>query len=227
MGMKHVTMKTPGAKICGLTTEADVAAALAGGAAFVGFMIYPPSPRNVNLARAAELAAPARGRSAIVAVTVDADDALIDEINAVLAPDYVQLHGAETPDRVREVQARTGRKVIRAVRVADANDIAAARVFDGVADLILYDARPPKGATLPGGNGVSFDWSLAAGIPRGDPWFLAGGLDPGNVLQALQATGAPLVDVSSGVERAPGYKDPSLITAFLDAVRSAGDARGH
>ena len=226
--MKMVTtnamMKTTGAKICGLSTAADVAAALEGGADFIGFVIFPPSPRHVSPAQAAALAEPARGRAGIVAVTVDADDALIDEIAAVLRPDFVQLHGDETPDRVREVRARTGAKVIRALRVETAQDIVAAAPFRGVADLVMYDARPPKDAVLPGGNGASFDWSLASAIPRGDPWFLAGGLNPANVIDAVTRTGAPLVDVSSGVERAPGYKDPFLIRAFLDAVRSVGHA---
>lgn len=214
--------KAPQAKICGLSTPQDVSAALAGGAAFIGFVVYPPSPRHVSPQRAGELAEPARGKAAIVAVTVDADDALIDEIARDMRPDYIQLHGKEGPDRVAEVKARTGLKVIKAMRVASAADIAAARVFDGVADLVLYDAQAPKDAVLPGGNGVTFDWTITSAIPRGDPWFLAGGLNPGNVLEALKATRAPLVDVSSGVERSPGYKDASLISAFLDAVRRAG-----
>ena len=222
MVITALSTKTPLAKICGLSTEADVATALAGGAAFIGFVVFAPSPRHVTPERAGRLADPARGRAAIVAVTVDADDALIDQIAQDMRPDYIQLHGKEDAERVRQVKARTGLKVIKAVRVGGSADIDAARGFDGVADLILYDAQAPKGAVLPGGNGVAFDWSVAAAIPRDQPWFLAGGLNPGNVFDALRTTHAPLVDVSSGVERAPGYKDASLISAFLDAVRQAG-----
>jgi phosphoribosylanthranilate isomerase len=226
MATTSFSLKThaPAAKICGLSQEDDVAAALAGGAALIGFVFFEKSPRNVTPERAAELAAPARGRAKIVAVTVDADDATLQAIVETLRPDYVQLHGKEGPDRVREVKARFGVEVIKALRVATLEDVAAARAFEGVADLILYDAAPPKGADLPGGNGEAFDWSLVAGLAHGDPWFLAGGLNPLNVAAALKATRAPLVDVSSGVERAPGCKDPSLISAFLKAVRSAGGA---
>jgi phosphoribosylanthranilate isomerase len=206
-------------KICGLKTEADVAAALAGGAGWLGFMMYGPSPRNVAPEVAGALAAPARGRAAVVAVAVDADDALIDRIMVGLAPDALQLHGHERPERARVLKQRTGVTIIRALRVGSAADIDAARAFDDAADLMLYDARPPEGSVLPGGNGVRFDWSLAAAIPRDRDWFLAGGLTPENVREAIAATGAPLLDVSSGVERTPGYKDPDLIRAFLDAAR--------
>ncbi len=220
--VKNDGMKIAGVKICGLTTDDAVAAALAGGAAFVGFVVYPASPRNIAPADAARLVEPARGRAKIVAVTVDADDALIDQIATDLAPDYFQLHGQESAERVRQVKARTGAKVIRALRISTHEDIRAAQAFDGVADLIMYDARPPKDAILPGGNGVSFDWSLTAAIPADQPWLLAGGLTPDNVRSAMAQTEAPLLDVSSGVERSPGYKDPLLISAFLDAVRGAG-----
>jgi len=198
-----------------------VAAALDGGAAFLGFMIFGPSPRNVSPEAAGALAAPARGRAGVVAVTVDADDALIDRIMTGLAPDWLQLHGSETPARAAELKRRTGAGIIRALRVGTAEDIAAARAFDGVADRMLYDARPPEGSILPGGNGARFDWRLADAIPRDRDWFLAGGLTPDNVAEAIARTGAPLLDVSSGVERAPGYKDAKLIRAFLDAVRGA------
>ena len=215
-------MKVPQVKICGLKTPTDVAIALDGGAAFIGFVIFPPSPRHIEPEAAAPLARLARGRAAVVAVTVDADDDLIDRIAAELAPDYFQLHGKESPERVQAVKARTGAGVIRALRISTAGDMAEARAFDGAADILLYDASPPRDAVIPGGNGLRFDWSLTAMIPKDRPWFLAGGLDPGNVAEAIRVTGAPLVDVSSGVERSAGYKDPLLISAFLDAVRGLG-----
>ena len=208
-------------KICGLTTEGDVAAALDGGAGFLGFMMYGPSPRNIAPDRAGDLAKAARGRAGVVAVTVDADDALIDTILRDLAPDWLQLHGNESPARAQALKRRTGCGIIRALRVGSVEDIAAAQAFTDVADRMLYDARPPAGSVLPGGNGTRFDWSLTAAIPKGRDWFLAGGLTPDNVVEAMAATGAPLLDVSSGVERAPGYKDAKLIRAFLDAVRGA------
>ena len=211
-------------KICGLTTDVDVAAALDGGAAYLGFMMYGPSPRNIAPERAGELARAARGRAAVVAVTVDADDALIDRILQDLAPDWLQLHGQENPARAEALKRRTGCGIIRALRVGAAEDIAAAGAFADAADRMLYDARPPAGSVLPGGNGARFDWSLTAAIPRGRDWFLAGGLTPDNVAEAMAATGAPLLDVSSGVERTPGYKDAKLIQAFLDAVRGAAPA---
>jgi len=208
-------------KICGLTTDVDVAAALDGGAGFLGFMMYAPSPRNIAPDRAADLALAARGRAGVVAVTVDGDDALIDRIMGELAPDWLQLHGRETPARAAELKQRTGAGIIRALRVGTVEDIAAGDAFTATADLMLYDARPPAGSVLPGGNGARFDWSLTRSIPRGRDWFLAGGLTPDNVGEAMVVTGAPLLDVSSGVERAPGYKDAKLIRAFLDAVRGA------
>ena len=214
-------LKPAPVKICGLKTDVDVAAALDGGAAFLGFMIFGPSPRNVSPEAAGALAAPARGRAGVVAVTVDADDALIDAVMAGLAPDWLQLHGQETPERAAALKRRTGAGIIRALRVGTVEDIAAARAFDGVADRMLYDARPPEGSVLPGGNGARFDWTLTDAIPRDRDWFLAGGLTPDNAAEAIARTGAPLLDVSSGVERAPGYKDAKLIRAFLDAVRGA------
>ena len=170
---------------------------------------------------AGALARAARGRAGVVAVTVDADDALIDTVLRDLAPDWLQLHGNESPDRAVDLKRRTGCGIIRALRVGTAADIAAAGAFTDAGDLMLYDARPPAGSVLPGGNGARFDWSLTAAIPRDRDWFLAGGLTPDNVGEALAATAAPLLDVSSGVERAPGYKDASLIKAFLDRVREA------
>lgn len=206
------------AKICGLSTPDPVAAALAGGAAWLGFVFFPASPRAVDAVQARQLAEPARGRAEIVAVTVDADDRLLTEIALVLRPDWVQLHGAETPARAAEVRRLTGAKVIRALPVSTAEDVAAAAAWSGAADALMFDARPPADAALPGGVGARFDWGLLQGRAPEGLWFLAGGLDPGNVAEAVRRTGAPAVDVSSGVESAPGVKDPALIRAFLDAV---------
>lgn len=206
------------AKICGLSTPDAVAAALAGGAAWLGFVFFPASPRAVDAVQARQLAEPARGPAEIVAVTVGADDRLLTEIALVLRPDWVQLHGAETPARAAEVRRLTGAKVIRALPVSGAEDVAAAAAWSGAADALMFDARPPADAALPGGVGARFDWGLLQGRAPGGLWFLAGGLDPDNVAEAVRRTGAPAVDVSSGVESAPGVKDPALIRAFLDAV---------
>ena len=216
------TVKAPQAKICGLSTPVDVDAALDGGAAYLGFMAWPPSPRHIAPALAGRLAAPARGRAKIVAVTVDADETWIDEIMRDLSPDYLQLHGRETPERAEALKRQTGAGIIRAVRVATVDDIARARDFETIADYMLYDAKAPDGASLPGGNGIAFDWSITSAIPNDKPWFLAGGLHSANVAEALRRTGAPLVDVSSGVERSPGCKDAALIYDFLTKVRDAG-----
>jgi phosphoribosylanthranilate isomerase len=198
---------------------------LSGGAAYLGFMFFPASPRNVGFEDAAHLAAPARGRARIVAVTVDPDDAMVDRITQVLAPDLIQLHGAELPARVREVAQRSGAGIIKALGVAGSDDIAAARAFDTVAEHMMFDARPPAQADRPGGLGQAFDWSILAGLRLARPWFLAGGLNPWNVAEAVRVSGAPLVDVSSGVERGAGLKDPALISAFLSAVAHDGYQR--
>lgn len=209
-------------KICGLSTAETVAAAADGGAAFLGFNFYPRSPRAVTPEAAARLAEPVRGRGVkLVAITVDPDDALIDAIAAHLRPDLVQFHGKETPARVREASARAKAGAIKAIAVSEAADFEAAPAFEGVVEHLLFDARPPKDALLPGGVGARFEWSLLAGRRYARPHFLAGGLDPWNVQEAIAASGAPLVDVSSGVERGPGLKDPALIAAFLDAARRA------
>jgi phosphoribosylanthranilate isomerase len=209
------------AKICGLSTPETVRAALDGGAAFIGFMFFDASPRNIAPEDAGRLAAPARNRAKVVAVTVDADDAALDRIVAALRPDLIQLHGRESPARAREVAQRTGAGVIKVFSVSERADLDAARDFESVVDHLMFDAKPPKDATRPGGLGASFDWTLLAGRRFERPWFLAGGLDPWNVAEALSVTRAPLVDVSSGVERGAGLKDPALISAFLDAVRRA------
>ena len=208
-------------KICGLSTPETVRAALDGAASHLGFMIFTPSKRNVALDLAGRLAAPARNRARIVAVTVDPDDALLDAITTALAPDFIQLHGHEPPERVEAVRRRTRAGVIKAVSIGVAADLDQIRLYDSVADHLMLDAKAPPGSTTPGGTGARFDWSLTAGRRFIRPWFLAGGLDPWNVGEAIQLSGAPMVDVSSGVERGPGLKDPSLISAFLDAVRRA------
>jgi len=206
-------------KICGLKTEAALEAALAGGADFVGFVFFPPSPRNVTLAVAKALADRARGRARIVALMVDPDDALVTEVVASVAPDLIQLHGYETPTRVAEVRARSGISVMKAVPVETAEDAHAARQFSPVADLILFDARAPADSARPGGNGAPFDWRTLLGVTEGMPFVLSGGLTPDNVAEAIRLTGATTVDVSSGVESSPGEKDPELIRRFLRAAK--------
>jgi phosphoribosylanthranilate isomerase len=208
-------------KICGVSTPEAVRAALEGGAGFLGFMFFERSPRRVSPDAAARLAAPARGRAKVVAVAVDPTDAEADAIAAALKPDLIQLHGRESPPRVREIAARTGAGAIKVLPVSDASDLAPAASYEPVVEHLMFDTKPPAGADRPGGLGASFDWTLLAGRRFGRPWFLAGGLDPWNVGEAIAASGAPIVDVSSGVERGPGLKDPALITAFLDAVRRA------
>lgn len=208
-------------KICGLNEEAGVDAALEAGADALGFVFFAPSPRCVSPDRAADLAARARGRAEIVALIVNADDALIAEIAATLRPDLFQLHGAEMPARVAAIKAQTRTPVMKAIGIAGAGDMAACAAYDGAAERLLLDAKPPRGATRPGGNGAPFDWSLLTRFAPAKPWILSGGLDAGNVAAALAMSGAPGVDVSSGVERGPGHKDPALIGAFVAAVRDA------
>lgn len=210
-----------GVKICGLSTPETVAAALDGGAAFLGFNFFPASPRYVEPDAAARLAPSARGKATIVAVTVDPDDDLVDRLMTTLAPDLIQLHGKETPSRAREIAARAGVGVIKALPVSESADLEAARAFETVVDHLMFDAKPPADAAMPGGLGSSFDWTILAGRRFARPYLLAGGLDPWNVGEALRLSGAPFADVSSGVERGPGIKDPGLISAFLEAVRRA------
>jgi phosphoribosylanthranilate isomerase len=211
------------AKICGLSTPDAVSAAVAGGASHIGLMFFDKSPRNVRPELAARLAEPVRARSPVkvVAVMVDPSDAEVAEIVRILQPDLIQLHGKESPERTAGIRAMAGAPVIKAVGVRDASDIAAALKYEGAADHLMFDAKAPEGADRPGGHGSSFDWSLLHGLSLKHPWFLAGGLDPWNVAEAIRASRSPVVDVSSGVERGPGVKDPHLITAFLDAVRRA------
>lgn len=207
-------------KICGLKTAEALDAALDGGASHVGFIFFPKSPRNIAPEEAGRLRRAALGRARAVAVTVDADDALLDTIVAAMVPDMLQLHGKESPTRVAEVKARYGLPVMKAFSVSAAADVAVAEAYRGVADRMLFDARPPKGAELPGGNGVPFDWRILDGY-RGD-YFLSGGLTPQNVGAAIRLLDPPGLDVSSGVESAPGEKDIGLIAAFFAAVRAAG-----
>jgi phosphoribosylanthranilate isomerase len=209
------------AKICGLSTPETVAAALAGRAAYVGFMFFEKSPRYVTPQAAARLAAPVRGKARIVAVAVDPTDALLREIAQTLKPDFLQLHGRETPARVREAAMRTGAGTIKVIPVETDDDLKRLAEFEAVADHLMLDTKAPPGAERPGGNGAAFDWSLTYGRKFARPWFLAGGLDPYNVTEAVRLSGAPIVDVSSGVERGAGLKDPALIEAFLRAAARA------
>jgi phosphoribosylanthranilate isomerase len=208
-------------KICGLSTEETLDAALAAGADMVGFNFFPKSPRFISVARAAELADRARGRAEIVVLTVDMAIPALREALALTKPDWVQLHGAEVAEHAAGIRRHTDVKVMKALGIGTAADLEAARSFAGVADRILLDAKPPKGADRPGGHGAPFDWSLLAGFDPGVPYLLGGGLTPANVSDALRATGAPGVDVSSGVETAPGKKDPALIRAFIVNARAA------
>lgn len=212
-------------KICGLSTAETLEASLSAGADMVGMVFFAPSPRHVDLATAATLGAQARGRAQIVALTVDADDATLAAIIDALRPDMLQLHGRETPERVAAIRARFGLPVMKALGIASAEDLAALAAYEGVADRLLLDAKPPRGATLPGGNGVAFDWNLIAGLDPARPFMLSGGLDPENVADAVRLIHPPGLDVSSGVERGPGIKDPSRIEAFLRAARAA-EAQG-
>jgi phosphoribosylanthranilate isomerase len=208
-------------KICGLTTQAAMEAALAGGADYVGLVFFPASPRNVTLATAKALAAKARGRANIVALMVDPDDALIDAVVAAVEPDVLQLHGNEIPERVRAIRRRWGRAVMKAVAVESHEDAQGALAYRGAADLILFDARAPRDSSRPGGNGALFDWGALAGVKDQVTYMLSGGLTPDNVAEAIRVTGAPIVDVSSGVELRPGEKDPTLIARFLQVAKSA------
>jgi phosphoribosylanthranilate isomerase len=207
------------AKICGLSTPEAVDAALAGGATHLGFVFVEASPRYVTPQLAAQLAAPARGKAKIVALMVDPKWPLIEAVVTALLPDFVQLHGDEKPYRITEISRQAGRGVIKALPVSTAADIRDAQAYDGMVEHLMFDARPPQGSDRAGGNGVAFDWNLLAEAKFQRPYFLAGGLNPWNVEEAVRLTGAPMVDVSSGVERGPGLKDPALITEFLDAVR--------
>jgi phosphoribosylanthranilate isomerase len=207
-------------KICGISTPEAVTAALDGGAGWLGFMFFAKSPRNLAPDAAARLAQPVRGQAKIVAVLVDPDDGEVDRVAQLLKPDLIQLHGAETPARARAIGVRARAGVIKALPVSEASDLAAAAQYETVVEHLMFEGRPAPDADRPGGGGQAFDRTLLSGRRFQRPWFLAGGLDPWNLADAVQQSGAPLVDVSSGVERGPGLKDPALIRAFLDAARS-------
>lgn len=214
-------------KICGLKTSEALASALAGGASHVGFIFFPRSPRNIlpddagRLRTLVPTAAIGGRRVKTVAVTVDAEDGLLDSIVTAMNPDILQLHGAETPERVTAVKARYRLPVMKALSIASADDLARVVPFRGVADRFLFDAKPPRGSDLPGGNGVAFDWRMLRDLDPGIDYFLSGGLKIDNVGDALRMLDPPGLDVSSGVESTPGVKDPMLIEAFFRAVREA------
>ncbi|MBA1140171.1 phosphoribosylanthranilate isomerase [Mesorhizobium neociceri] len=212
-------------KICGLKTDEAMAAALAGGASHVGFIFFAKSPRYVEPAEAGRLRQAAIGKARAVAVTVDADDAFLDEIVVKMRPDMLQLHGSETPERVAEVKARYGLPVMKVFSVSEAADLDRIKPFIGIADRFMFDAKPPKGSQLPGGNGVAFDWRILAGLDAGLDYMLSGGLNAANIGDALRSANPPAIDISSGVESAPGVKDPALIEQFFRAVRAARDDR--
>jgi phosphoribosylanthranilate isomerase len=208
-------------KICGLRSPEPLEVALESGADLAGFVFFPPSPRNLGLEAARLLGAQVKGRAGKVALTVDATDDMLSRIVEALKPDLLQLHGAETPERVAVVRSRFGLPVMKALPISERSDLSPIRLYANVADRLLFDARPPQNATRPGGLGTPFDWTLLRGIDPKIDFMLSGGLDAGNVAQALAITGARAVDVSSGVERAPGEKDPGKIRDFIRAARAA------
>jgi phosphoribosylanthranilate isomerase len=214
-------------KICGLKTPGALDAALEAGADLVGVVFFPPSPRHVDDAVARALGEQVGGRAGKVALTVDAADALLERIMATLKPDMLQLHGKESPERIRALKARYGLPVMKAIPVETAGDLSAVARYRAAADRLLFDARPPRAATRPGGLGKRFDWTLLQGLDPDLSYMLSGGLDAGNVAEALRITRAPGVDVSSGVECAPGEKDPDKIRAFVRAARAAAGGASH
>lgn len=210
-----------GIKICGINDLGAMQASLDAGADFVGLVFFPPSPRAISLPDAAKLAALARGRARVVALTVDADDKLVEGIFREVAPDLIQLHGRESMERVTSLRQRFGKPVMKALPIASEKDLEAAERYSSVADWILFDAQPPKDATRPGGHGKSFDWNLLTRLKRVKPIMLSGGLDPNNIAAAIHAVRPDAVDVSSGVESAPGMKDIAKIKAFVANARAA------
>ena len=211
----------PDIKICGLKTQEAIERVIARGATHVGFIFFPKSPRHIDPEVAAELAEPVRGRARIVAVTVDVSDEDLDDIVHLLKPDILQMHGSETPERVLQVKALYGLPVMKAFSVRDASDLDRIDPYLGVADRFLFDAKAPAGSELPGGNGVSFDWKIMASLDESVDYMLSGGLNKDNVGLALASTRARGLDVSSGVESAPGVKDTAMIDAFFDAIAEA------
>jgi len=209
-------------KICGLSTPETLDVALESGANLVGFVFFPPSPRHISFDTAQALSERVNGRAGKVALSVNADDSLLDAVVTALRPDLLQLHGKETPDRVTAVKRRYGLPVMKAIPIETGADLAAIQPYVGVADSLIFDARAPRAATRPGGLGRRFDWGLLGQVDRTVPFMLSGGLDAENVGEALRITRAEGVDVSSGVERAPGQKDPHKIREFIRAARGAG-----
>ena len=209
-------------KICGLSEPITMKVALDAGADMVGLVFFAKSPRNVSVEQAASLANMARGKASIVALVVDADDKLLELISKRVKPDFFQAHGNETPQRVLEISRLTGVKVIKAVKVKDAGDVALAAGFHGKAAMVLFDAKAPESliGALPGGNGNAFDWTLLE--KSSGAFMLSGGLNPENVAEAIRVTGAPIVDVSSGVESSPGIKDAALIRKFIERAKASG-----
>ncbi|MEO9336021.1 phosphoribosylanthranilate isomerase [Mesorhizobium sp. SB112] len=212
-------------KICGLKTPDAVDAALKGGASHIGFIFFPKSPRNVAPEDAAELRKRASGRAKSVAVVVDADDDTLDHIVRTVSPDILQLHGHESPQRSAEIKSRYGLPIMKAFAIREASDLEAIAPYRGIAERFLFDAKPPKGSELPGGNGVSFDWRLLAGLDAKVDYMLSGGLNAANINEALALSNPAGIDISSGVERAPGVKDVALIENFFRAVRTARENR--
>jgi phosphoribosylanthranilate isomerase len=210
-------------KICGITDTPAMRTAIAGGVRFVGFVFYPPSPRAVEPEDAAQLAALAPGDVTRVGLFVDPGDALLESALTAVTLDMIQLHGSETPERCGEIRTRWNLPVMKAIKVLTSGDIDAAGAYDGAVDWLMFDARAPKNVkdALPGGNALAFDWTLLAGRKFPVPWMLAGGLNPDNLAEAVRLSGAEVVDVSSGVESAPGRKDPRLIEAFLARAEDA------
>jgi len=211
-------------KICGLTEPERVADAVAEGASYLGFILYPPSPRAVEPARLRELVSGLPGTVASVGVMVDPDDRWLETVMAAAPLDVVQLHGGETPTRVTQIGARFGVRTMKAIRVEAADDLAALPAYAEVADLILFDAKPPRDAAWPGGHGLPFDWTVLQGTAPGRPWALAGGLSAQNLASAVELLHPPIVDVSSGVEQRPGIKDPVKLRAFMAEARRLGAA---
>jgi phosphoribosylanthranilate isomerase len=207
-------------KICGVRTREIVDTAVDAGADYVGLVFFPKSPRHIVPEAAREIAKHASARIETVAVLVDPDDALVDEILTVVRPSLIQLHGSEPPERVAATKSRSGLRVIKAIGVASADDVAKASAYRGIADMILFDAKAPADSDLPGGHGLAFDWRALGGLSLERPFALSGGLDPDNVWEALVATSADMVDVSSGVERVPGEKDPDLVRRFVQAAKA-------
>jgi len=207
-------------KICGITSPEAVNAAVEAGAAYGGLVFHPRSPRNLDLERAARLASQMRGKLKVVTLLADPSDEQLAMVVSAVAPDFLQLHGAESARRTAYVRGKFNIPVIKALPVAEAADLAAAGEYESVADMLMFDAKAPKGAERPGGHGAAFDWKLLAGKSFAKPWFLAGGLDPDNVARAIELSGATFVDVSSGVESAPGVKDTSRIHSFINASKS-------